>query len=126
MQISSGILSIGLGVVFAASFPIDGLLLTLFRVTIVTGILFVAAGFFSLMLHRNPRLLQICFHSNIFCLVISIIGTVLLCADLISFIRVELSFQVELLVLFVTLFDMLISIVLIFLIHAEKRRQRKK
>ncbi|XP_047664323.1 uncharacterized protein LOC113634376 [Tachysurus fulvidraco] len=90
MQISSGILSIGLGVVFAASFPIDGLLLTLFRVTIVTGILF-------------------CFHSNIFCLVISTIGTVLLCVDINKSGLHHFVFSVEFLVLFVTLFDMLIS-----------------
>ncbi|XP_060717177.1 uncharacterized protein si:ch211-269k10.4 [Tachysurus vachellii] len=124
MQICSGILSTGLGVVFAASFNIDSLLLILFRVPIVTGILFLAAGFFSLMLYRNPRLLQFCFHSNILCLVISSIGTVLLCVDLSS--QNVLVFSVELLVLFVTLFDILISIVLIFLINAEKRRQRKK
>ncbi|KAG7318028.1 hypothetical protein KOW79_019063 [Hemibagrus wyckioides] len=129
MQISSGVLSIGLGIMFAASFRIEDLLLTLFRVPIISGILFLVAGFFSIMLYRNPGLLQMCFHSNVLCLALASIGFVLLCLDLSKPVHLQhhpISYQVEILVLCVTLLDMIISTVLIFLINAEKRRHRKK
>lgn len=134
VQISSGILSIGLGVMFAVSFPINHLLLILFRVPIITGILFLTAGSFSMLLYRHPTILQMCFHSNIFCLVVAAIGAVLLCVDLPknnvdSEARNpgrELEHEVEILVLCVTLLDMLVSIVLIFFINAERRRHEKK
>ncbi|KAI5611882.1 hypothetical protein C0J50_0550 [Silurus asotus] len=63
VQVSSGVLSVGIGVMFAASFGIADLLLTLFRVPIVSGVL-------------------MCFQANIFCLVMATIGAVLLCVDL--------------------------------------------
>ncbi|XP_062841235.1 uncharacterized protein si:ch211-269k10.4 [Trichomycterus rosablanca] len=59
VQISSGVLNVGLGVVFAVVFPIENLLLTLFRVPIVTGLLFLMAGLMSTLLHRRPGLLQV-------------------------------------------------------------------
>ncbi|KAK3541352.1 hypothetical protein QTP86_023085 [Hemibagrus guttatus] len=127
MQISSGVFSIGLGIVFAVSLEIDDLLLTLFRVPIISGILFLVSGFFSIMLYRNPGLLQMCFHSNVLCLFTAVIGFVLLCVDLSKGTLLDwIPHQVELLVLCVTLSDMIISTILIFLINAEKRRHRKK
>lgn len=125
VQISSGVLSIGLGVMFAVSFPINHLFLILFRVPIITGILFLIAGLFSMLLYRHPTILQMCFHSNIFCLVVAAIGAVLLCVDLVGKEK-NLEHQVEILVLCVTLLDMLVSTVLILLINAEKRRHEKK
>ncbi|XP_053467073.1 uncharacterized protein si:ch211-269k10.4 isoform X2 [Ictalurus furcatus] len=134
VQISSGVLSVGLGVMFAVSFPINHLLLILFRVPIITGILFLTAGFFSMLLYRHPAILQMCFHSNIFCLVVAALGAVLLCVDLAKHNAIpdnekqekKLQHEVEALVLCVTLLDMLVSTVLIFLINAEKRRHEKK
>lgn len=46
---SSGILSFGIGVVFAASFVISNNLLTLFRVPIVTGIMVSFICFCNIM-----------------------------------------------------------------------------
>ncbi|XP_017308508.1 uncharacterized protein si:ch211-269k10.4 [Ictalurus punctatus] len=134
VQISSGVLSIGLGVMFAVSFPINHLFLILFRVPIITGILFLIAGLFSMLLYRHPTILQMCFHSNIFCLVVAAIGAVLLCVDLAEYNAIrdpvkqekKLEHEVEILVLCVTLLDMLVSTVLILLINAEKRRHEKK
>uniref|UniRef100_A0A3B1K9B0 Si:ch211-269k10.4 n=1 Tax=Astyanax mexicanus TaxID=7994 RepID=A0A3B1K9B0_ASTMX len=108
VQITSGILSFGLGVVFAVAFGMEELLLTLFRVPILTGIMFLVAGFLSNLLYKHPGLLQICFHSNILCLVVAAVGVVLLCVDL------------EVVVLCVTVLDMLVSIILIIFIRMEK------
>ncbi|KAI4894724.1 hypothetical protein NFI96_031719 [Prochilodus magdalenae] len=81
VQISSGILSFGLGVVFAAVFGIGELLLTLFRVPLLTGIMFLGAGFLSNLLYKNPGLLQVCIYSNVLCLVMASVGTILLAVD---------------------------------------------
>ncbi|KAI5092458.1 hypothetical protein C0J45_18089 [Silurus meridionalis] len=135
VQISSGVLSVGIGVMFAASFGIADLLLTLFRVPIVSGVLFLFTGVLSMLLYRHPTLLQMCFQANIFCLAMAMLGAVLLCVDLggkKTHVKSndesgsELYHQVESLVLCVTLLDMLISFVLVLLICAEKRRQEKK
>ncbi|KTF72166.1 hypothetical protein cypCar_00048802, partial [Cyprinus carpio] len=82
IQSSSGILSFGIGVVFAASFGINLNFLTLFRVPIITGIMFVFAGILSNLLYKHPELLQTCFIVNIGCLLMSGIGTILLSVDL--------------------------------------------
>ncbi|KAB5532845.1 hypothetical protein PHYPO_G00124820 [Pangasianodon hypophthalmus] len=130
VQISSGILSIGIGIMFAACFKIDDMLLTLFRVPIISGILFLIAGCFSTLLYRHPALLQMCFHSNIFCLSVAAIGAVLLIVDISRNIgknkATDLQHQVEILVLCVTVLDMLVSVVLISFIYAEKRRHERK
>ncbi|KAM9436249.1 uncharacterized protein Hap1MRO34_000751 [Clarias gariepinus] len=136
VQVCSGVLSLGIGVMFAASFKIEDFFLTLFRVPIVTGIMFLVAGTLSMLLYRHPALLQICFHSNIFCLCLSMIGAVLLSVDIggtkpnsnpptpesLS----SQARQVEIMVLCVTVLDMMVSIVLVLLIHAEKRRKAKQ
>ncbi|MCI4391148.1 hypothetical protein PGIGA_G00131060 [Pangasianodon gigas] len=126
VQISSGILSIGIGIMFAACFKIDHMLLTLFRVPIISGILFLIAGFLSTLLYRHPALLQMCFHSNIFCLSVAAIGAVLLFVDIGKNKATDLHHQVEILVLCVTVLDMLVSVVLISFIYAEKRRHERK
>ncbi|XP_043116023.1 uncharacterized protein si:ch211-269k10.4 isoform X2 [Puntigrus tetrazona] len=82
VQSSSGILSFGIGVVFAASFGINLNLLTVFRVPILTGITFVFAGVLSNLLYKHPELLQTCLVANIVCLLVSGVGSILLIVDL--------------------------------------------
>ncbi|KAL6462363.1 hypothetical protein MHYP_G00287850 [Metynnis hypsauchen] len=125
VQITSGILSFGLGVVFAVVFGIDQFLLTLFRVPLLTGIMFLVAGFLSNLLYKHPGLLQVCFCSNILCLVVASVGAVLLCVDLATPQPDKLHFQVEIVVLCVTLLDMVVSAILIIFMHAEKRNVEK-
>ncbi|KAG9283812.1 uncharacterized protein si:ch211-269k10.4 [Astyanax mexicanus] len=124
VQITSGILSFGLGVVFAVAFGMEELLLTLFRVPILTGIMFLVAGFLSNLLYKHPGLLQICFHSNILCLVVAAVGVVLLCVDLAKN-QEDLRLKVEVVVLCVTVLDMLVSIILIIFIRMEKLNLEK-
>ncbi|XP_036414336.1 uncharacterized protein si:ch211-269k10.4 [Colossoma macropomum] len=125
VQITSGILSFGLGMVFAVAFGIHEFLITLFRVPLLTGIMFLVAGFLSNLLYKHPGLLQVCFYSNILCLVVATVGAVLLCVDLARPPPHQLRFQVEIVVLCVTLLDMVVSAVLIFFMHAEKRNPEK-
>ncbi|XP_072548596.1 uncharacterized protein [Salminus brasiliensis] len=120
VQITSGILSFGLGLVFAVAFGIDKMLLTLFRVPLLTGIMFLVAGFLSNLLYKHPGLLQTCFYSNILCLVVAAVGAVLLCVDL-SKDQDVLRLKVEVVVLCVTVLDMIVSAVLIVFIYLEKR-----
>ncbi|RXN27535.1 B-lymphocyte antigen CD20 [Labeo rohita] len=120
IQASSGILSFGIGVVFAASFVIEWNLLTLLRVPIITGIMFVFAGILSNLLYRHPELLQTCFVANIVCLVVSVIGVILLIVDLQPGGN-TIQNKMEVLVLCVTLMDMIIASVLIYWFYREKR-----
>ncbi|KAK1806409.1 hypothetical protein P4O66_004920 [Electrophorus voltai] len=125
VQITCGILSLGLGVVFAVEFQIDKYFLTLFRVPIMTGIMFLFVGFLSNLLYKYPALLQMCFISNIVVLVMSVIGVMLLCVDLTKN-HHNLSHEVEILLLIVTILDMAVSTILIVFINAEIRNQGKK
>ncbi|XP_067303982.1 uncharacterized protein si:ch211-269k10.4 [Pseudorasbora parva] len=124
VQTSSGILSFGVGVVFAASFGIDNNLLTLFRVPIVTGIMFVVAGILSNLLYKSPGLLQTCFVANIVCLAVSGLGVILLAIDLHPAAD-EIQYKMEVLVLCVTLMDMLIAAVLIYWFYRERRDHKQ-
>ncbi|XP_066502000.1 uncharacterized protein si:ch211-269k10.4 [Hoplias malabaricus] len=126
VQIVSGILSFGLGAVFAVEFEIHNLFLTLFRVPLLTGIMFLLAGCLSSLLHKHPGLLQVCFASNVLCLVVALIGAVLLCVDFATMVPEDsVKYQVEIVVLCVTVLDIVVSAVLIFLIHIEKRNIEK-
>ncbi|KAK7146775.1 hypothetical protein R3I94_009571 [Phoxinus phoxinus] len=124
VQISSGILSLGIGVVFAASFAINNNLLTLFRVPIMTGIMFVVAGVLSNLLYKSPGLLQTCFIANISCLVVSGVGVILLAVDLHPG-QDQIQYKMEVLVLCVTLMDMLIAAVLIYWFYRENRDHKQ-
>ncbi|KAA0702610.1 hypothetical protein E1301_Tti011304 [Triplophysa tibetana] len=121
---SSGILSVGIGVVFAASFDMQFFLLTLFRVPIVTGILFIFTGILTNVLYCHPELLNTCFFANIGCLIVSAVGVILLSIDLAKHKSNEIQYKMEFMVLCVTLMDMIIAAVLIFLIQREKQNQK--
>ncbi|KAF4102709.1 uncharacterized protein si:ch211-269k10.4 [Onychostoma macrolepis] len=124
IQSSSGILSFGIGVVFAASFGINLNFLTLFRVPIITGIMFIFAGILSNLLYKHPGLLQTCFIANIACLVVSGIGTILLIVDLRPGGN-TIQNKMEVLALCVTLMDMIIAVVLIYWFYREKRDHKQ-
>ncbi|XP_056618157.1 uncharacterized protein si:ch211-269k10.4 [Triplophysa dalaica] len=124
VQASSGILSVGIGVVFAASVEMHSIFLTLFRVPIVTGILFIFTGILCNVLYRHPELLKTCFVANIGCLIVSAVGVILLSIDLGTNSSYEIHYKMEVMVLCVTLMDMIIAAVLILLIHREKQNQK--
>lgn len=124
IQSSSGILSLGIGIVFAVSFGIGDYLLTLFRVPIITGIMFVFAGILSNLLYKHPELLQSCFIANIVCLVVSGIGAILLIVDIQPGGNM-IQDKMEVLVLCVTLMDMIIAAVLIYWFYREKRDHKQ-
>ncbi|NP_001373326.1 uncharacterized protein LOC100150242 [Danio rerio] len=124
IQASSGILSLGIGVVFAASWDIGFNLLTLFRIPIVTGVMFVVAGILSNLLYKHPELLHTCFIANILCLCVSAIGAILLIVDLQPGGN-QIQQKMEVLILCVTLMDIIIAGVLIFWFYREKRGPKK-
>ncbi|KAK7886283.1 hypothetical protein WMY93_025904 [Mugilogobius chulae] len=59
MQMVSGLVSVGVGILFAATLDIQTCLFSLFRVSQMTGALFVMAGLVSNMLFKYPELLPV-------------------------------------------------------------------
>ncbi|XP_062394020.1 uncharacterized protein si:ch211-269k10.4 isoform X1 [Sardina pilchardus] len=59
VQAVSGVLSFGLGLVFASTVEFSSSLIILFRIPFLNGAMFFIAGLLSNLLHREPRLLPV-------------------------------------------------------------------
>ncbi|XP_054903815.1 uncharacterized protein si:ch211-269k10.4 [Poeciliopsis prolifica] len=82
LQIMSGILSVAVGILFAATQEMHHSLFSLFRVSQLTGALFVIAGLVSNLLFKYPALLMVSIAVNCGCIVVAVIGAVLISVDL--------------------------------------------
>lgn len=89
LQMVSGSLSVGLGVIFAATHAMNASLFVLFRVPLLTGSLYTIAGLLSTLLFKWPRLLSVCFLVNIGCIAVAFVGGVLICIDLVLLDKTE-------------------------------------
>ncbi|TRY72901.1 hypothetical protein DNTS_011796 [Danionella cerebrum] len=125
IQACCGILTLGLGLVFAISMSIGESLMTLFRVPIISGITFIVAGMLTMFLRNHPELLHVCLVGNILCLSVSGISTALLVVDLLLPGTNERLYQMEVLVLCMILMDLTITAVLLFWFHKERKEHRK-
>ncbi|XP_041963024.1 uncharacterized protein si:ch211-269k10.4 [Alosa sapidissima] len=124
-QVVSGVLSFGLGLVFATTAEFNSFLIILFRIPFLNGALFFIAGLLSNLLHREPRLLPVCFRANLACMVCAIVGTVIMCVDL-ALMENTTHKKTEVLVLCVTLVQMILSALLTFWIHKEQLRLKPR
>ncbi|XP_034144547.1 uncharacterized protein si:ch211-269k10.4 [Esox lucius] len=121
LQMVSGLLSVGLGFLFATTHEPTHSLLTLLRVAPVTGILFFIAGLLSNLLFKYPGLLPVCLLVNIGSMVGAFIGGVLIVVDLAFWNpAVEAHLKLEILVLCVLLEEVAASAILSFWIHKKK------
>ncbi|XP_061676661.1 uncharacterized protein si:ch211-269k10.4 isoform X2 [Syngnathoides biaculeatus] len=84
MQVVSGLLSVGLGLTFAVSLVMTQTLLTLFRVSHLTGVLFIIAGLVSNMLLRYPVLITVSLTLHKACILVAIVAVALISTDLIQ------------------------------------------
>ncbi|XP_043973589.1 uncharacterized protein si:ch211-269k10.4 [Gambusia affinis] len=82
LQIMSGTLSVAVGILFAATQEMHQSLFCLFRVSQLTGALFVIAGLVSNLLFKYPALLMVSIAVNCGCIVVAIIGAILISVDL--------------------------------------------
>ncbi|XP_036792208.1 uncharacterized protein si:ch211-269k10.4 [Oncorhynchus mykiss] len=126
LQMTSGLLSVAVGVVFAATRDASQSLLTTFRVAPFTGLLFFIAGLLSNLLFKFPRLLPVCLCVNIGSMVVAVVGGVLICVDLGMDMptwnpNVQHHIKLEVLMLCVLVMEVTLSAVLSFWIRGAKR-----
>ncbi|XP_055759068.1 uncharacterized protein si:ch211-269k10.4 [Salvelinus fontinalis] len=126
LQMTSGLLSVAVGLVFAATREARHSLLTMFRVAPFTGLLFFIAGLLSNLLFKFPRLLPVCLCVNIGSMVVAGVGGVLICVDLGMDMpswdsNVQHHIKLEVLMLCVLVMEVTLSAVLSFWIRGVKR-----
>ncbi|KAM8825969.1 uncharacterized protein ACB058_019424 [Synchiropus picturatus] len=121
MQISSGFLSVGIGLMLAITQEIGASLITLFRVAHLTGLMFIFAGYVSNQLVRHPGLLHVSVLLNLSCVVVSMAAAALMTADLVLARLPPPFLQMEILELGVLTLDALMSAVLGSWFYKEKK-----
>lgn len=121
LQIMSGILSLAMGILFAATQEMHKSFFTLFRIAQLTGTLFVIAGLLSNLLFKYPRLLIVSIMLNCGCIIVAVIGAILISVDLAQWNQENKQFlQVEVMGLCVLGLEVFLSAVLCFWFFKEK------
>ncbi|XP_077432344.1 uncharacterized protein LOC144058028 [Vanacampus margaritifer] len=82
LQVVSGLPSVGIGLTRAVSLTMNESLVTLFRVSHLTGMLFIIAGIVSSMLIRYPVLITVSLGINRACIVLALVAMGLITTDL--------------------------------------------
>ncbi|XP_061144902.1 uncharacterized protein si:ch211-269k10.4 [Syngnathus typhle] len=124
LQVVSGVPSVGIGLTLAVGLSINESLATLFRVSHMTGMLFIFAGIVSCMLERYPVLLSVSLIINSVCVIFALPGLGLIIADLTQWNhrKLDLMMAVELCILGLQL---LVSIILCVWISKVKSGKNK-
>ncbi|XP_076593997.1 uncharacterized protein LOC143325020 [Chaetodon auriga] len=121
LQVVSGLLSFGLGIVFAVTQEMRQSLFTLFRLSHMTGALFIIAGVVSNLLFKFPGLLAVSLVVNSGCIVVAVGAACLISVDLARWSpENEQHLRMELLELCVLGFKGFLSAVLCFWFSKEK------
>ncbi|XP_050931913.1 uncharacterized protein si:ch211-269k10.4 [Lates calcarifer] len=122
LQMVSGFLSVGVGILFAVTQTMDQSLFTLFRVSHMTGALFIIAGIVSNLLFRYPVLLPLSFAVNCGCIIVAVIAALLISIDLAYWnYQNEPYLRMEVLALCVLGLEVFLSAILCFWFSKEKR-----
>lgn len=121
LQMVSGLLSVGVGIIFASTQEINDSLFTMFRVSHLTGLLFIIAGFLSNLLFKYPALLSVSLTVNGGCIIVSVVAVCLISVDLArSSTKHDEHYKMELLELCVLGLEALLSVILCFWFSKEK------
>ncbi|XP_068180327.1 uncharacterized protein si:ch211-269k10.4 isoform X2 [Antennarius striatus] len=121
LQISSGLLSVGVGIIFSLAQEMNESLFTLFRVSHLTGVLFIIAGGLSNLLFKYPGLLPVSYVANCGCIVVAAVAACLIIVDLSDWNPAyEQYLRVELLELCVLGLELILSTILCFWFSREK------
>ncbi|XP_040923689.1 uncharacterized protein si:ch211-269k10.4 [Betta splendens] len=122
LQIVSGILSVGVGILFAVTQEMKESLFTLFRVSHLTGAMFFIAGVVSNLLFKYPTLLPVSFGINCGCIAVAAVAACLIGVDLSKWSKDnEHHLKMEVLELCILVLEVLLSSVLCFWFFKEKR-----
>ncbi|XP_038125389.1 uncharacterized protein si:ch211-269k10.4 [Cyprinodon tularosa] len=122
LQLMSGILSVAMGILCAATHDIHDTYFILFRVPLLTGILFVIVGLISNLLFKYPLLLNVSFAVNLGCIVVALFGAILTSVDLAQWqLGDDPFFKIEVLGLCVLGLEVLLSVVLCYWLFKEKK-----
>lgn len=125
VQVVSGLLSVGIGIVFAASQNIGASLFSLFRVSQLTGMLFIIAGLVSNLLFKYPELLSVSLMVNCGCLCVAFLAAPLIIVDLVKWDPYNEFLRMEMFELCILLLESLLSVILCFWFVKEKRKHSK-
>ncbi|XP_077384174.1 uncharacterized protein LOC144022881 [Festucalex cinctus] len=112
LQVVSGLPSVGIGLTRAISQTINHSLVTLFRVSHLTGMIFIFAGVVASMLIRYPVLITVCLAINRACIVLAIVAMGLITADLTQRAREQKYLALELVELGMLAIQLLLSVIL--------------
>ncbi|XP_035862155.1 uncharacterized protein si:ch211-269k10.4 [Sander lucioperca] len=124
LQIVSGLLSVGVGILFAATQEMKQSLFTLFRVSHLTGALFIIAGVVSNLLFKYPVLLPVSLVVNCGCIIVAVVSACLISVDLAHWSENNENDQhlrMEVLELLVLGLEVFLSMILCFWFAKEKR-----
>ncbi|TDH11942.1 hypothetical protein EPR50_G00065560 [Perca flavescens] len=122
LQIVSGLLSVGVGILFAVTQEMKHSLFTLFRVSQLTGALFIIAGIVSNLLFKYPVLLPVSLVVNCGCIIVAVVSACLISVDLSQWSKEnEQHLRMELLELLVLGLEVFLSTILCFWFAKEKR-----
>lgn len=122
LQMVSGLLSVGVGITFAVTQEMTQSLFTLFRLSPLTGSLFLIAGLVSNLLFRYPKLLPVCLMVNCGCIVVAAVAVCLISIDLAHWNpENEHHLRIEMMELCVLGLEILLSVILCFWFCKERR-----
>ncbi|KAM9852466.1 uncharacterized protein ACBR49_005534 [Aulostomus maculatus] len=125
VQIVSGLLSVALGLLFAATQRMEESLFTLFRISQLTGILFIAAGLLSCLLIKYPRLLSTSLKANCGAIIAALAAVCLIGVDLAHWNpENDQHLRMEALELCILCFEIFLSALLCFWFYKEKEAKR--
>ncbi|KAI4811108.1 hypothetical protein KUCAC02_014028 [Chaenocephalus aceratus] len=122
LQMVSGLLSVGVGIVFAVTQEMQGSLINLFRLSHLTGALFIIAGVVSNMIFKYPELLPVSLMVNSGCIIVAVVSAGLISVDLALWrIEQDMHLRMEVLELCVLALEVLLSTILCIWFSKEKR-----
>ncbi|XP_044214379.1 uncharacterized protein si:ch211-269k10.4 isoform X3 [Thunnus albacares] len=124
LQMMSGVFSVGVGILFAATQGMDQSLFTLFRVSHLTGILFIVAGVVSNLLFKYPGLLHLSLNINCGCIIVAAIAAYMITVDLADWNPDnEHHLKMEVMELCMLLLEVVLSAILCFWFSKEKHAE---
>ncbi|XP_069393223.1 uncharacterized protein [Paralichthys olivaceus] len=122
LQMVSGLLSVGVGIFFAVTQNMDDSLFTMFRVSHLTGVLFITAGIVSNLLFKYPQLLPLSFGINCGCIIVTMAAACLIAVDLAQWNEGHVQhLMIEVLALCVMGLEVFLSAILCFFFSKETR-----
>ncbi|XP_051813033.1 uncharacterized protein si:ch211-269k10.4 [Acanthochromis polyacanthus] len=122
LQMISGFLSVGVGILFSVTQEMRESLFTLFRVSQMTGALFFFAGLVSNLLFKYPALLSASLAINYGCIIVAVVAACLISVDLAHWKPENHEhLKIEVMELCVLGLEVFLSAILCFWFSKEKR-----